>query len=65
MREDRRFALVATVIANSHRDPSHEPFDISEFMPEYEAKPKDKRQSDEDMLEVVKIANEMLGGKVT
>lgn len=32
-REDRRFALIACVMANIHRDPEGDPFELRDFMP--------------------------------
>lgn len=32
-RSDRRFALIACVLANIHRSPDDDPIDIREFMP--------------------------------
>lgn len=63
-REDRRFALVACVIANCFRDPKSSALKIEDFMPSYEAEAPKRRMSDKEMLEMVKLANAALGGVV-
>src|SRR5690606_5246774 len=43
-REDRRFALIACVLANIHRDPEQDPFELKDFMPRRPKTPEEERE---------------------
>lgn len=61
-RADLRSAIVASVIANANRDAKkrHKPFAFKDFMPDFTPK---EPKSWKDILEVVKVANAVLGGR--
>lgn len=62
-RTDARFALVATLIANTNRDPNKkpEPFTLEDFMPQVqeESEPLD----DDETLQHIRALNAIFGGK--
>jgi hypothetical protein len=59
-REDQRFGVVAATIANVNRKKGAPPFKWDQFFPEAKLK---KEQSWEDMLRVVTMLNEAMGGE--
>jgi hypothetical protein len=62
-RADLRSGIVASTVANAHRDPKrrHRPFEAREFLPHFEAE-RDP-QSWEDQLHIVELWNTALRGK--
>jgi hypothetical protein len=61
-RADVRAALVAATVANTARDPKkrRRAFQVQEFMPRFERKPK---QTWEEQLALVEMFNVALGGR--
>lgn len=65
-RADLRSGIVAATVANVHRDPQQEPFDVTDFMPRFEAAANE--ETDEERAErvwaQVNQAMLLLGGVV-
>lgn len=63
-RDDLRAGIIASVIANSNRNPKKRPrpFTPGDFMPKLDRRPK-KTQSWEEQLKIVEQLNAAFGGK--
>lgn len=62
---DFRSAQICAVMANCHRDPKKgKAFKVGDFMPKREAKKSPTPVTGEQMLERVRIINEVFGGTV-
>ena len=65
-RSDFQAALVASVVANAHRDPEQrrEPFAPADFIPDWwEAEPVEAEQSVKTQIAIVELLNAALGGE--
>ena len=63
-RMDLAAALVASVLANIHRDPKRrrQPYTVEDFLPQYD-RPAPRRQTPEETVELVAMLNAMFGGQ--
>lgn len=63
-REDFRAGIIASTIANANRDPKKkpDPWTAADFMPTRNGKPRQKRQTWQEQLEIVKALNAAFGG---
>lgn len=63
-RADLRAGIVASVVANTARDPKaqRDPFTPQEFMPKFESK-EAPEQTPEQMLSIVEMLNAAFGGQ--
>lgn len=63
-RADLRAGIVASVVANTARDPKvqRDPFTPQEFMPKFESK-EPTEQTPEQMLAIVEMLNAAFGGQ--
>jgi uncharacterized protein YbaP (TraB family) len=57
-------AMIASTVANCHRDPKRRPYKLEEFLPDFDGeKPKKKQQTWQEQLAVVEALNAAFGGK--
>lgn len=61
--ENYRAALVATVVANVHRDPKKRAFKVEDFMPKAKATVKAKKLDADQVVDMLRVLNAASKGR--